>query len=135
MKNLMSVLKVATSNIEVIHRNVYGTDFFNVHDVTREYYKLLSDMTDDVIELGMSIGLVEPSLEEALRFYPGLKPEPFKCTQSFTMVREMFHDIMEEIDAAKETLPHDISDRLQEYKRWLRKEADNKLARVLSDIH
>jgi DNA-binding ferritin-like protein len=134
MRNLMSVLKIVTSNIEVIHRNVYGSDFFNVHDVTREYYKLLSDMTDDVIELGMSIGLTEPGLEESLRFYSGLKPEPTKCLQSFAMVREMFHDIIEEIDAAKETLPHDISDKLQEYKRWLRKEADYKLARVLSDI-
>ncbi len=135
MKNLMSMLKIITSNIEVLHRNVYGTDFFSTHDVTREYYKFLSDMTDDVIEIFMSLGQTEPTLEEAIRVYEPIKPEPIKTSAVFFNIREMFNDLMDQIDLVKETIPHDVADKLQEYKRWLRKEADYKLARATNSIN
>ena len=135
MKNLMSMLKIITSNIEVLHRNVYGIDFFSTHDVTREYYKFLSDMTDDVIEIFMSLGQTEPTLEEAIRVYEPIKPEPIKTSAVFFNIREMFNDLMDQIDLVKETIPHDVADKLQEYKRWLRKEADYKLARATNSIN
>jgi DNA-binding ferritin-like protein len=135
MKNLMSILKIATSNLGVLHRNVYGSDFFNVHEILEEYYKLISNMTDDIIELFMSIREVEPGLEEAMRAYAPIKPEPIKSFLALSTTKEIFQDIIRAIDIAKERLPHDITDRLEEYKRLLRKEADYKLARATNSFN
>jgi len=130
MKKLISKLKIITGNIEVIHRNVYGPEFFTTHEITRGYYEYLSSMTDEVAELFMSIGGIEPGLEDSIRVYPPIEVAPIKSFAAYTLIKEMFNDLMNEIDVVKETLPHDISDRLQEHKRWLRKEADYKLNRI-----
>lgn len=134
MEKLVATLKVATHNIEVIHRCVYGKDFFSVHELTRGYYQKLSEMTDDIIETFMSIGFYEPGLENSTRLYPSLRGQKIKTYDAYVLVYDIFADITKEIDAIKETLPHDISDKLMGYKVWLRKEMDYKLKRISNSV-
>lgn len=134
MENLVSKLKIATHNVQVIHRNMYGTGFLSAHTLTEEYYTNLAEMTDEIIETFMSLGFLEPGLDRALRVSESLKGEKIKVNAGLTSIRDIFLDLIATIDKTKETLPHDITDMLEEYKRWLRIEADFTLARILSII-
>lgn len=134
MEKLVSKLKMATHNVQVIHRNMYGIGFLSAHQLTETYYQYLIEMTDEVIEMFMSLGFQEPSLDRALRTTDSLKGEKIKFTAGLNQVRDIFLDLIATLDKTKETLPHDLSDRLEEHKIWLRVEADFTLARILSIV-
>lgn len=134
MEKLVSALKVTTQNLQVLHRNIYGKDFFKAHELTEEYYRTLGDMTDDVIETFMSLGFIEPSIEKACKSFDSIPGGKITVPAAFLLIKEMFLELMTLIDNAKETLPHDITDMLEEYKIFLRVETNYKINRFLGSI-
>lgn len=134
MEKLISMLKIATHNVQVIHRNMYGVGFLSAHELSETYYNYLQERTDELIELFMTLGFNEPGLDKALRTSDSLEGEKIKFTAGLATIREIFQDLMVQIDRTKETLPGDISEVLEDFKVWLRKEANFTLARILSDV-
>lgn len=134
MERLVSALKVTEQNLQVLHRNIYGRDFFTAHNLLEEYYRYIGNMTDEIIEIFMTLGFTEPSIETACKSFDSISGNSIKVPAALILVRDMFLELMVLIDKAKETLPHDISDMLEEHKIWLRLEANYKVARFLSDF-
>lgn len=132
MERLVSALKVTEQNLQVLHRNIHGKEFFTAHNLLEEYYRYIGDMTDEIIELFMSLGFIEPSIEKAIKSFDSLSGGRITVASALSLVRDMFLELIGLIDKAKETLPHDVSDMLEEHKRWLRLEANYKIARFLN---
>lgn len=132
MERLVSALKITQENLRVLHRNIHGKDFFTAHNLLEDYYRTVGDMTDSIIEIFMSLGFTEPSMEKSCKSFDSLSGGRITVPNALALVRDMFLDLMSLMDKAKETLPHDISDMLEEHKRWLRLEANYKIARLLN---
>lgn len=69
IKDLLSVLIVERSNMQVIHWKAKGRGFDTIHNnVTSSLYDEISDDIDVVAELGMRIGVTPVNYMDALRF-------------------------------------------------------------------
>ena len=131
MKELMSVLKIFTHNLQVIHRNLIGDGWFSDHELIAEYYRELGEMTDDVIEIAMTFGYLEPSLERATDFYPSLSGFKVTNRDAFEHIQRMFITLLEIFEKSKDELPADVKSKFEEYQYWLRKEANYKITQRL----
>lgn len=126
MIELMKCLKAYTENTQVLHRNVYGIDFYPTHEQLGSYYDTLQAMTDDIIEISIALGYKEEkfSTDELIE----VKERNSK--ESFTEVKKMFDDIIVEINRIKD-VPADVINKLQGYQETLRKESEYKLAKAI----
>ena len=134
MIKLMSALKIFTHNIQVLHRNVIGENWFIDHQTFEGYYQKLSNITDDVIEIAMTMNLGEPSLDKALTFYNSLGGMRITSEDSFQRIQKMFLELIELFEEVKADLKPDVVSKFEEYQYWLRKEASYKIARRLDTI-
>ena len=134
MIKLMSALKIFTHNIQVLHRNVIGENWFTDHETFEEYYQELNDITDDVIEIAMTMNLGEPSLDKALTFYNSFGGMRITSEDSFQRIQKMFLELIELFEEVKPDLKADVVSKFEEYQYWLRKEASYKIVRRLDTI-
>ena len=131
MEKLMSVLKVATHNLQVVHRNLTGAGWFSDHELIAKYYKELGEMTDDVIEIAMTFDFLEPDLETALEELSSLSGAPISNREAFEYIQIIFLRLLDIFEDSKEGLPVDVTSKFEEYQYWLRKEANYKIAQRL----
>jgi len=131
MEKLISTLKIATHNLQVIHRNLIGDGWFSDHELIAEYYEELREITDDVIEIAMTFDLKEPSLETALKYYNSIGGFTVTNRDAFEHIKRMFNELLEIFEESKEGLPVDVTSKFEEYQYWLRKEANYKIAQRL----
>jgi DNA-binding ferritin-like protein len=131
MEELMSVLKIFTHNLQVIHRNLTGDGWFADHELIGGYYEELGEMTDDVIEIAMTFGHLEPNLETATNFYPSLSGFKVTNRDAFEHIQRMFTTLLDIFEKSKDGLPVDVTSKFEEYQYWLRKEANYKIAQRL----
>jgi len=124
--DLIKMLKVISENMEVLHRNIYGLDYFPTHSQLGAYYDMIQAMKDDIIELGEN----EPSMEECLNYYVALEVKDRNSKESFIAVKVAFENIIAQINRIKD-VPADVINKLQEYQETLRKETTYKLDRAI----
>lgn len=75
IKELLSVLIVERSNVEVIHWKSKGDFFDEIHNnITSSLYDMIADDIDVVAELGMRMGINPVNYMDALRY--GTKSNP-----------------------------------------------------------
>lgn len=122
----MKCLKTYTENLQVLHRNVYGIDFYPTHEQLSEYYDMLQGITDDITEIGIGIGYKEEQFDTKEL----IEVVDRNSKESFTEVKRMFDDIIVIINRIKD-VPADVINKLQEYQEQLRKESEYKLTKVI----
>lgn len=130
MIDLLKLLKVTNHNIQVLHRNLIGEGWFADHAQLGDYYDKIQSMFDDLCEIFNGLGVKEPTMEES--FKGEITIEDRDCKASYTLVRKMFDDIIAEINRVKD-VPADVTNKLQEYQEYLRKEVDFKLSRAIQE--
>lgn len=137
MKNYRSAekaLKVGVENIWVLHHNIISKNFPSDHENMEEYYKLALDCADSIIENGISIGIPEVSITEALEEYDAIPAKTYPKVEAYTLVQEMFNRVIVLLDEAKveEGVPDYIKNLIEEWQQKFDLEANYKIAHLLA---
>ena len=109
MHELLCALKMIQDNVKILHRNLVGDKFFGLHEVLGEYYDELGDIADDVIEIAISLGEVEPNIIVASESYPSINTatisEGFSYDEALSYVSKYFNDLIDLFKEAKKGIP------------------------------
>lgn len=117
---MIKYLKVLYQDLGVLHHNITGATFFSNHEQLGELYEEVGEMTDNLIELGMTIGLFEPSIEESLQFKASIPVRFYTTNEAFTIVVEEFKRAIELMEGVKIFVPDDIKNKIEEHEYTLR---------------
>lgn len=130
-KDLLKLLKVGNLSIQILHRHLVDPyAWFGNHGQLGDYYEHVQDDVDKFCELGLAIGVAEPSIEEALKAYKEVEIKDRDAKTSFEMTRDIFSDIVAQINRI-EDVPADVINKLQEAQEYYRVEVDFKLVRIV----
>ena len=126
-------LKILCQNLAVLHHNIKGPSWFEVHGVIDEYQEELDEFTDDIIEAGIRLGYGEPTIAEAvLKFQTSVLPSiPRERDETYGIIMEAFIQAANMMRAAETITPPDVQNKLQEVEYWLHKEAEYKIRLAL----
>ena len=119
-RDMLKYIKVLYQDLGVLHHNIIGSNFLYNHKQLGKMYEDVADITDNLIELGMTIGIMEPSIEDSLKFKPSLPVRFYKDTEAFSIVRDEFTKAIEIMDGAKNLVPDDIKNKIEEHECTLR---------------
>lgn len=135
-QDLTSYLKIVYQNLGTLHHNLVGKSFFVIHPLLGEWYNEIDEMTDDLIERGIPLGFAEPSIKDAVLAYTNdlLGVENRECEDTIILAKDNFINIVEKMTIAKDGLPVDVQNKIDEYIYYLRKEADYKMGQYLGGM-
>ena len=129
--NLLMMLKVYANNIQILHRHLVGSNWNSDHERLQEYYEEVQKCLDDLTELFMSVGYIEPSLQESLEYEPEITIADREAYDSFSIVQTYFRNLIAEMNRIKSDMPGDVVSKIEEYQEWFRLNADYKLRQEL----
>lgn len=137
MHELLCALKMIQDNVKILHRNLVGDKFFGLHEVLGEYYDELGEMADDVIEIAIALGEVEPNIIVASEAYPSINTatisEGFSYDEALSYVSKYFNDLIDLFKEAKKGIPDFIKAKFDEYQYYLFKEANYKIEHMMRE--
>ena len=134
-QELICKMKIAQQDLQTIHHNMHGGvgEWIRSHEIIGDYYGMLSDMTDDLIEIGISIGIAEPSIVDAINYQKTISGD-FDVRKALQKTKDILVDIADMMQAIGNEIDEEeryIQSKLDEYIYTLRKEAEYKLAKAL----
>ena len=135
-QKLLAYLKIAYHNLTTLHRNlVHDAGWFGNHEQLGEWYSQISDQLDDLTETGITLGIAEPSIKDAVLAYSGdvITCEPRELPETLRMTQDIFHRIIDMMQDAEKTAPAAIANKLQEYEYHWNKEANYKIAHAIGN--
>lgn len=130
--NLLKILKVYANNIQVLHRNLIGSNWNSNHERLQKYYEKVQECLDSMVEILMSLGYIEPTLKESLEYVEELEVINRSAEESFRIVQSYFQNIIAEMNRMI-NVPNDVISKMEEYQAWFRLEANYKLKQELGD--
>lgn len=119
-KNMVKYLKVLYQDLTVLHHNIIGPAFFSNHENLNEMYDDVAEIIDDLIESGMTIGILEPSIQESLDYKQSIAVILRDSTETFKIVVEEMAKAIELMEEAKIDVPADIKNKIEEHEYKLR---------------
>lgn len=133
-QNAEKLLKVSYENIWVLHHNIISKNFPSDHENMEKYYELVLDCADSIIENGISIGIPEVSIAEALEDIEALPIRKYPKVEAYQLVQEIFNEIIVLLDAAKkeEEVPDYVRNLIEEWQQKFDLEANYKIAHLLA---
>lgn len=126
------MLKIYANNIQVLHRNLIGSNWNSNHERLQKYYEKVQECLDSMIEILMSLGYTEPTLKESLEYVEELEIINRSAEESFKIVQEYFQNIIAEMNRF-DNIPDDVVSKMEEYQEYFRLEANYKLKQELGD--
>lgn len=129
-QDLLKMLKVYNHNVQILHRHLIGENWFGNHKVLGNYYEHIQEDIDELCELGLSIEVDEPTIQESLNAYDELEIKNRDSKESFKITKDYFNIIVAQINRIK-NVPDDVINKLQEKQEYYRVEADFKLFRAV----
>ena len=126
------MLKVYANNIQVLHRNLIGSNWNSNHERLQKYYEKIQECLDSMVEILMSLGYTEPTLKESLEYVEELEVVNRSAEESFKIVQSYFQNIIAEMNRMI-NVPNDVISKMEEYRVWFRLEANYKLKQELGD--
>ena len=135
-QKLLAYLKIAYHNLTTLHRNlVHDAGWFGNHEQLGEWYGQISDQLDDLTETGITLGIAEPSIKDAVLAYSGdvVTCEPGELPETLRTAQGIFHRIIDMMQDAEKTVPAAVANKLQEYEYHWNKEANYKIAHAIGN--
>lgn len=135
-QDLICRMKIGQQDLSTLHHYVKGGGgaWFPAHEKLGSLYDSLAAMTDDLIEIGISVGVQEPGIREAATAYqPTVKSVEVAPGAALQKARVILTGIADEMQDIGDQLDDDqryIQSQMDSYIYTLRKEADYKLARA-----
>lgn len=126
------MLKIYANNIQVLHRNLIGSNWNSNHERLQKYYEKVQECLDSMVEILMSLGYIEPTLKESLEYVEELEVINRSAEESFRIVQGYFQNIIAEMNRMI-NVPNDVISKMEEYQAWFRLEANYKLKQELGD--
>lgn len=126
------MLKIYANNIQVLHRNLIGSNWNSNHERLQKYYEKVQECLDSMVEILMSLGYTEPTLKESLEYVEELEVINRSAEESFRIVQSYFQNIIAEMNRMI-NVPNDVISKMEEYQVWFRLEANYKLKQELGD--
>lgn len=130
--NLLKILKVYANNIQILHRNLIGSNWNSNHERLQKYYEKVQECLDSMTEILMPLGFKEPTLKESLEYVDELEVINRSAEESFKIVQGYFQNIIAEMNRMI-NVPNDVISKMEEYQVWFRLEANYKLKQELGD--
>lgn len=118
--NATKYMKVLYQDVNVLHHNITGEAFFSNHEELADMYEDIAEIIDALIENGMTIGLLEPSIEDSLKFKPSIEVKFRNSKETFSIIIEEFREAIRLMETAKQNVPDDIKNKIEEYENTLR---------------
>lgn len=134
-ENLTAYLMVLYQNLKTLHYNVVGHGFFTIHKELEEAYKAIAKMCDDLIERGIPLGYLQPSIQSAILAHQS-DVLPVMARDSHDSVKLAYDGYIKAVEfmtLAKDGAPSDVQSKMDEYIYYLRKEADYKMQRYIGE--
>ena len=127
-------LKVGYENIIVLHHNIISKNFPSDHKNMEKYYELALDCADSIIENGISIGIPEVSITEAIEDFEALPIREYPKAEAYALVQEIFNEIIVLLAQAKTEaeVPDYIKNLIEEWQQKFDLEANYKIAHLLA---
>ena len=135
-QRLLAYLKIAYHNLTTLHRNlVHDAGWFGNHEQLGDWYNQISDQLDDLTETGITLGIAEPSIKDAVLAYSGdvITCEPRELPETLRMTQDIFHRIINMMQDAEKTVPVAVANKLQEYEYHWNKEANYKITHAIGN--
>ena len=107
--------------------------WFMAHELLDDYHAKFAAMTDDLIEIGLSVDIPEPGIVEAVQAFQPTQAKNRNPQETLNDIRVIFTDIADMMQAIGTQLDDEqryIQSKIDEYIYYLRKEADYRLARM-----
>ena len=118
--DMVKYLKSLYHDVSVLHHNIKGANFFANHEALGDMYEDIAEMLDSLIELGMTIGILEPSIEDSLKYKPTIPVRLYTANEAFSIIVDEFKKAIELMENAKNFVPADIKNKIEEYEHTLR---------------
>lgn len=132
--DLLKLFKVGANNVQILHRHLAGENWFSNHLKLGEYYDKLQEDLDKYAEIGLSIEIDEPTMQQSLDTYKEIEIKNRNINDSYLIVKQLFNDIVAQINRI-ENIPKDVISELEETQNYYRVESDYKLFRAtMNDI-
>lgn len=128
---LMKACKAAYENLLTLHHNIVGKNFFADHEKLGEYYSLIADISDSIIENGISLGIKEPTISESLSEFEEIDTVERGAAESYIIVSETFNSLSELMENCREEVPDYLKSKFDEYQDKLNLEANYKIEHLL----
>ena len=134
IQKLLAYLKIAYHNLTTLHRNlVHDAGWLGNHEQLGDWYNQISDQLDDLTETGITLGIAEPSIKDAVLAYSGdvITCEPRELPETLRIAKSILLQAADMMQAAEGTVPAAIANKLQEYEYHWNKEANYKIAHAI----
>ncbi len=135
-ERLIAFLKIAQDNMAILHRHLTSREgWFSGHEKLGEWYEKIGAQLDDLAELGLMSGRVEPTLKDAVELYSDKIINAYNRNYDETMnaAADIMRDIAKMMISISEG-PPDIIKRLQNDGYKWNKIANYMIARATNSI-
>lgn len=135
-KRIIGMLKVGQQDVQILHRYLVGCSFLSVHGLLEDAYKEMAEMIDEMAEIGITLGVKEPSIVTATQYAGAITVEERSLSETLTFFCEILEGIYEEMDEFTEKgfAPSDVTSKIDEYKLKLRELAAYKANQILKGV-
>ena len=135
-QRMIMYLKIMMCNLAILHHNVVGDGWFEVHGELDRWQGDIADYLDDLIERGIALGYQEPTIAEAvLAFQKDVLPaDKRRRDETYKIVMECMRSAAGLMQASERIVPADVQNKLQEIEYYFNKEGNYKLAAALDIV-
>lgn len=120
---LTMYVQKAFHDLQVLHHQVIGATFYDVHPMLAECYDCIGGFYDSLVENGMTLGgeFVEPTIADVLEAYPDcVQATPIYGQAAAMLARDITTTTLKMMQDAEEGLPGDMVSELQGMESKLR---------------
>lgn len=122
-QRLICLLKVAYQNFWTLHHNLTGDPAWKGnHEWIANWYGECESEADHIIELGLQMGIREPSINDALLAFPAIPTDDRGLEDTQKIAIDTMTQLMSELTAAQTGQPGDVINQLQGYQDYWRTE-------------
>lgn len=118
--NMVKYLKVIYNDTTVLHHNISSPSFFGDHENLGELYEDIAEIIDNLVELGMTIGILEPAITESIAFQTPIDVKFRNQKETFEIVSSEMVRAIELMETAKIDVPADVRNKIEEHEHKFR---------------
>lgn len=131
-ENLVATLKSAGQSLRTLHHNLVGPEWFPTHALLGEYYAKIDDIEDAMVEIGMSQGITETGMAEAIQTVKPLTVKDRSAKESLKAAKDILQSVIDAMATVREMVEDEwICSKIDSFNEWLVLEVDYKLERAI----
>lgn len=136
LQQLVCRMKIGQQDLQTLHHYLIGGkgEWLPAHEMLNDFYEKIGEMTDDLVEIGLSVGVEEPNIQQAVNTYTPMAGKPVGVSDALTAAYQTIIDIadmMQEISNGLDDEQRYIQSQMDSYIYDLRKTAEYKLKRAI----